>query len=212
MFTRRAVLTLGGGAAAWLGAGTSSFAAGAGQITKLSGRAVAIAGTAERALAIGAPVQVGDLVQTAANSRLAMKLGDDTFINLGPSTKLRIEPHLVDVGGQFELIERQRADGAHATGRRATAQGGAEEPVRSHRGAWHEILRGPIALGKFAVFVAEGRVDLITKARTVALNPGYGSDVGRPGDAASPAGIWKAARIRDAYVLTTGSAGPAKAK
>ena len=211
MLTRRTFLTTGVAAAATLAAAPSSFAAGAGQITKLSGKAIALVGTTERALAVGAPVAVNDLIQTAANSRLAMKLGDDTFINLGPSTKLRIEPHLVDVGGQFDLIDGSVLMEHTRPAGRQPHKAELKSPYGLIAVRGTKFFAGP-SQGKFAVFVEEGRVDLITKQTTVALTPGFGSDVARRGDAATTAVRWAAARSRAAYLLTTGLPPAAKTR
>lgn len=203
MLTRRQLLLLGGAAtAAMLPAAAS--AEDAGQVTALMGRAVAQAGGSERPLAVGAQVQVGDLVQTAADSRLGLRLGQSTIINLGPATRLRIERHLVDAGGQFDLVEGSILF-AHT--RPAGTQPHKAE-VRSPYGLI--AVRGTRfwagqQQGRFGVFVAEGAVDVTAADRSVRLHPGFGTDIMRPGLRPTAAAVWPSSRIRNAYLSTLGA-------
>lgn len=205
MLTRRSLVVLGSAIA--VVRPPEAFAAGAGQVIELTGKAVAVAASAERPLAVGAAIAVNDLVETAPASRLALQLGTDTFINLGPATKLRIEPHLLDVGGSFELIDGSvLIEHVRAPGREPhKAELKSPYGLIAVRGT--RFFAGP-SQGRFAVFVAEGRVDVSARNRTVTLEPGRGSDIARPGAAPTPAARWQAARIRAAYVLTTGGPAP----
>lgn len=206
MLNRRVVLGLGAGLAITAGAHRDSHAQApaAGRVTALVGRAkaTAVAGS-ERGLAEGDAVRVADLVETAAESRIGMTLGAGTIVNLGPSTKLKLDEHIVEAGGTFELV-----DGAmlleHVRSRGAPP-GKAE--VRSPYGLMAvrgtRFFAGPSG-GTFGVFVADGRVDVTGGGRTVVLLPGWGTDVARPGAPPSEPRAWGQARIRAAYMATLG--------
>lgn len=206
MLTRRHLLALGGGLGGAL-LPVAAFAEDAGEVSALTGNAVAVAGGAERTLATGATVKVNDLVQTGADGRLGLRLGKSTSIQLGPGTKLRIEQHLADVGGQFELLEgsmlfeHTRAPGAPA--HKADVKG--PYGLIAVRGT--RFFAGP-SRGRFGVYVTEGRVDVAAAGRTVVLVPGYGTEMARPGDIPVRPSVWSAGRAREALALVTGPAQP----
>lgn len=209
MIDRRRVLMLGGGLAATLLPGRVEAADPAGHVQSLHGKASAQASAAERMLATGDAVEVSDLVQTAANSRLGLKLGRSTLVNLGPSTRLRIERHLVEAGGAFELVEGQILF-EHVRERAAAP---ATTEIRSPYGLI--AVRGTQffagrSRGQFGVFVLDGQVDVTAAGRSVRLVPGYGTNVREPGAAPTPAAVWPPARIRDALLATTGKVAPSR--
>lgn len=206
MIDRRTMLGLGSGAAAALIADPAAAQPrpAAGNVTTLTGKASALAdGAAERALAKGDPVQLAELVQTGAQSRLGLQLGQRTIVNLGPSTRLKLDPHIVDAGGTFDLVEGSVL--FEHTRPKGTAPGRAE--IRSPYGLiavrgtrfWAGINRGV-----FGVFVVEGNVDVSAAGRTVSLAPGWGSDVTRPGAAPTEARVWPVPRQREIYMETLG--------
>ena len=203
MIDRRSVMLLGSGFATGLAATRVMAAESAGRVTTLTGTARASKAAIERTLAAGHDIGVGDLVQTDTGSRLGLMLGKDTRIMLGPSARLLIESHLVDAGGQFELVEGSMY--FEHTRPRGTAPKKAD--VRSPYGLI--AVRGTkffagFSEGNFGVFVAEGRVDVTSAQRTVVLHPGFGTEIARPGAAPAPARVWPAARIRKSLLLTTG--------
>ena len=206
MIDRRTMLGLGSGAAAALIADPAAAQPrpAAGNVTTLTGKASALAdGAAERALAKGDPVQLAELVQTGAQSRLGLQLGQRTIVNLGPSTRLKLDPHIVDAGGTFDLVEGSML--FEHTRPKGSAPGRAE--IRSPYGLiavrgtrfWMGINRG-----SFGVFVTEGRVDVSAAGDTVALMPGWGTDIARPGQRPSRPRAWPVERQREIYLHTLG--------
>src|SRR6266705_3578915 len=174
MIDRRTFLKVATG----LAANTPTVHAGAadiaGIVTMLLGKASVHRADVERAVREGDDVQIGDLLQTFPESRLSMKLGRSTIINLGPATKLRIEPHLTDAGGEFELVEGSMFY-QHARKPTETPQ---RSLVRSPYGLLAvrgtKFFAGPSLRDAFAVFVAEGRVDVTAAGATVELYRGFG--------------------------------------
>lgn len=206
MIDRRTMLSLGSGAAVVLIAARAEAQPRppAGNVTALTGKASALAdGAGERTLARGDPVQLAEMVQTAAQSRLGLQLGQRTIVNLGPSTKLKLDPHIVDAGGTFDLVEGSML--FEHTRPKGTAPGRAE--IRSPYGLiavrgtrfWAGINRGV-----FGVFVVDGQVDVSASGRTVSLAPGWGSDIAHPGAAPTQARAWPVPRQREIYMETLG--------
>jgi hypothetical protein len=93
--TRRAVagaLALAAALAALAGAAAAAPAAPAGKVTFLAGDATRSVGDAppER-LAVGSAVREGDVLETAARTRLEVRLGDGSALRLGPASRARVE-------------------------------------------------------------------------------------------------------------------------
>lgn len=187
-----------------VGTTASRAAEPAGTVTAISGHGLAEAGGRERPLANGDGVRNGDTVRTERESRMSLRLGRATAVHLGPKTRLRIEPHLAEAGGELELVEGGFVyDHAQRTG---------ERPERSE-------VRSPYGLiavrgtrffagetnGRFGIFVAEGRVDVSAGGRTVRLTPGLGTDFARVGDAPSRPRKWSEIRISRAWRSVTGT-------
>jgi hypothetical protein len=60
----------------------------AGTVSFLAGQAQRIAGGKSTALAVGAPVFAGDVVETQKRTRLELKLADQSVLRLGPSARV----------------------------------------------------------------------------------------------------------------------------
>lgn len=205
MIDRRHVLGAAGAFAATFAGAGASTARPAGNVTSLTGRATAVAGNgAERRLGLADPVALAELVQTAAESRLGLKLGATTLVNLGPSTRLKLDPFLVDAGGTFDLVEGSML--FEHVRPRGSPPGKAE--IRSPYGLL--AVRGTrfwagINRGRFGVFVVEGKVDVSGGGRSVSLLAGWGTDVTRPGAAPASPRAWPVERQREIYRLTLGA-------
>lgn len=210
MHTRRNIIRLGGTLAASLITpgiiARDSWAAGPttgiGVVTAITGQASALLESKERQLKTSEAVFERDLVRTEANSRLGLRLGASTVVNLGPSTKLRIDKHLIDAGGEFELV-----DGAVLYERRKGGQGSDKTTLRSAYGLiavrGTKFFAGP-SNGVFGVFVEHGAVDVTGAGKTVRVPPGFGTDIARPGAPPSDPNRWRPARVRAALLATTG--------
>ena len=207
MINRRHFLTLAGGMVAGSPPRSAAAAEPSGIVTELTGKASAHGADVERLLTLGAVVQIGDWLQTAPKSRLSLTFGRSTIITLGPSTQLRIERHLAEAGGEFELAEGSMFY-EHA---RKPTDAPQKTVVRSPYGLLAvrgtKFFAGPSA-GEFGVFVAQGRVDYTSAGATVVLHPGFGSGVRRPGDRPSRPVSWRPRRISQALLETIGRATP----
>jgi hypothetical protein len=199
--TRRDALTLFGGflVSGVSAAGTSGAAGPGGTVTSLAGSARITASSSERALTLGAPVNIGDIVQTMKDSRVGLAFGK-TVLRVGPESSLRVEKHLIDAGEDIELLGGNMYF-EHTAGapRKATVR--SPYGLIAVRGT--KFFAGTSAKG-FGVFVAEGRVDVTGAGRTVRLTPGQGTDIARPGRPPSAPKAWGPARIRQTMMLTLG--------
>lgn len=189
-----------GGAVLLITAGMSPVSAQgpvppAGNVATLKGEGVAEAKNARRPLSQGENVFIEETVGTGAASRMTLALGKETTIKLGEKVRLRIEKHLVDAGGSFDL-----QSGAASFDRGAGAPKG-DTTIRSPYGLLAvrgtKFFAGP-SNGVFGVFVVHGRVDVTAGGKTVRLTKGLGTNIKAPGAAPSPAAAWKPARIRQA--------------
>jgi hypothetical protein len=66
----------------------ASAPAPAGSVTFLAGQAQRIAGGKSTALAVGAPVFAGDVIETQKRTRLEIKLADQSALRLGPAARV----------------------------------------------------------------------------------------------------------------------------
>jgi hypothetical protein len=167
----------------------------AGTVEALRGEATAQAGSGIRPLAQNAPVLVGDLVATAAQSAMALRLGTATQVHLGPETRLRIDRFLIKAGGVLEL-----ARGAMLFDHDPAA-GQTEMAVRSPFGLLAvrgtRFFAGP-SNGVFGVFVYRGLVLVVGQNTSVAVQPEFGTDISAPGAEPTPPHRWAEARIKAA--------------
>ncbi|HEV7268073.1 MAG TPA: FecR family protein [Falsiroseomonas sp.] len=166
---------------------------GIGRVEALRGSAVAEAAGARRDLAPAASVFDGDLVATAEESRMTLRLAEAMEIRLGAAVRLRIDRFLARVGGTL-VLER----GAMLVDRPA---GGGTPPGLAVRGPFGLIavrgtrfFAGP-SNGVFGVFVERGSVLLAADNQAVEIMPGFGADIRAPGAAPTAPVRWGAPRI-----------------
>jgi ferric-dicitrate binding protein FerR (iron transport regulator) len=190
-------------AAAYLGGVSMRPAAAlsaAGKVAAVRGAAAAEVEGQSRNLNPGSDVYVGDLVSTAGESRLGLRLGERTSLRLGANTRLKIDRYLVDAGGDFELT-----DGAILFEGRSRA-GAADLNFRSAYGLiavrGTRFFAGP-SKGVFGVFVREGRLEVSAASQTVVLRDRQGTDIAKPGEPPSPPALWKPPRIKAAMESVT---------
>jgi hypothetical protein len=182
-------------AMALLAAGDAA-ASGAGRVQALRGSATAEAGGRRRDLAPAMPVFEGDLVTTAEEARLMLRLGEATELRLGGGVALRIDRFLARTGGVLVLergamlLDRPNPGG--------TAPGIA---VRSPFGLiavrGTRFFAGP-SNGVFGVFVERGVVTLVAADQGVEITTGLGADIAAPGTPPTAPRAWGEARIRAA--------------
>lgn len=80
-------------------ASTASAQVAAGSVTALTGTAQLQRGTSTSNAAVGMQVQIGDRLTTEANSSLTITLTDASKLELGESSALAIDEHVLGAGG-----------------------------------------------------------------------------------------------------------------
>ena len=167
----------------------------AGDVASIKGEALAEIAEKRRSLAQGAAVFVDEVITTGATSRLTLNLGRNTTIKLGEGVRIRIDRHMVNAGGAFDL-----QSGAVLFDRGAGAPKG-DTALRSPYGLLAvrgtKFFAGP-SNGMFGVFVVHGRVDVTGAGKTVRLTAGLGTNIAKPGDAPTKPAAWKAPRVKAA--------------
>lgn len=167
----------------------------AGDVASIKGEAGAEAADKRRTLAQGAAVFVDEVITTGATSRLTLNLGRNTTIKLGEGVRMRIDRHMVNAGGAFDL-----QSGAVLFDRGAGAPKG-DTALRSPYGLLAvrgtKFFAGP-SNGVFGVFVVHGRVEVTGAGKTVRLTAGLGTNIAKPGDAPTKPAAWKAPRVKAA--------------
>jgi ferric-dicitrate binding protein FerR (iron transport regulator) len=167
----------------------------AGVVEDLRGEAFAEANAIRRALDRAAPIFLSDEVGTGPGSRLRMRLGRDTVLQLGEQAHLKIDRFLVDAGGEITL-----QSGALLFDR---PSGRTPVPMQVHtpfgliavRGT--RFFAGP-SNGRFGVFVERGTVVVVAATGRVTLHSREGTDFESPGAGPTPVKRWQQPRIRAA--------------
>jgi hypothetical protein len=187
--SRRALIA--GGVAALFGAPAPAQELTAGRVETVHGEVVAEAQSVRRPLATGSDIFIGDMVISAAESHVGMKLGTATAVNLGAETQLRID-RLVGNGGTVELaagaalIDRPEAD------RKETLQLRSPFGLIAARGT--KFFAGS-SYGVFGVFVLRGEVTVTAAGQTVVLRTDQGSEIRKPGHFPSAPRRWSSDRV-----------------
>jgi ferric-dicitrate binding protein FerR (iron transport regulator) len=201
IWSRRLVLQ----AAALAGAGALLRPAAAapavvGVISELRGKAVAEVGNQLRELQVKSPVQLGDTLVTATDSRLKAALGGKTTLRLGADTRVKIDKFIVDSGG--ELVLGAGALLLDAPSGRFSKGLTVKSPFALIAVRGTRFFAGDID-GTFGVFVAKGSVDVSAGGKSVRLKAGQGTDIERAGDPPHPAKTWGKPKIQKALALVT---------
>jgi hypothetical protein len=100
---RRSFLTLAqvALAAPWLMAATGGGdEEEVGEVVDLVGSAVALKDAMPRVLKVGAKIQLGDVVSTAKESRIALRMIDDAEFSLGERSNFVVEEYVLKAGGK----------------------------------------------------------------------------------------------------------------
>jgi ferric-dicitrate binding protein FerR (iron transport regulator) len=144
----------------------------------------------------GAEVLLDDLALTGEDSRLDLRIGRATLIKLGSRSQLRIDRFVAGASAAVELL-----DGAAFIDHGPGAEPGftLTSPYALIAARGTGFFAGPSA-GVFGVFVYKGRVDVRTRAGSVRLRAGEGTDIAAPGAAPTPPKRWGAARIEAALI------------
>lgn len=151
----------------------------AGKVTRLAGSVTIIRNGAESAAAAGQEVLVSDSVRAAADARAEVTFSDGSVLTVGPNSEVAISffaPEAQESSAVLDVI----AGIARLTVNKATSWGRFDvrttTAVASVRGTDYLVENTG---AKTAVFVAEGRVAVSSRAGsgTVILRDGQGVDV-----------------------------------
>jgi len=197
---RREVIGLVGGAVVWPFASRAANEDKAGKVEEIQGEAFAQKDSVRRNLDREAPLFIRDQVETAAASRLCMRLGRDTTLRLGERAQLVLDRYLIDAGGEINLVS-----GAMLFDRE---KGSSPSPLQ---------IRSPFALiavrgtrffsgpsnGWFGVFVERGSVSVSAAGQQVILQAGEGTNIRWLGAAPTRPARWREPRIRAALESVT---------
>jgi hypothetical protein len=167
----------------------------AGDVAAVKGEASAEAQSARRVLAQGNPVFVDETVATGAASRLTLNLGRNTTLKLGEKARVRLDKHMVNAGGAFDLQNGAVLFDRGAGGPKGDAAFRSPYGLLAVRGT--KFFAGP-SNGVFGVFVMHGRVDVTGGGRTVRLTAGRGTNIAQPGDTPTKPAPWKRPRVKAA--------------
>lgn len=175
-----------------------------GQVSRLAGTVTLVRGGAEMPAAVGMDVLQDDAIRSASGSRAEVTFTDGSLLTIGPESEISVSyfaPEEAESNAVFDLL----AGIARLTVNKATGWGRFEvrtaTAVASVRGTDYLVEATP---GKSAVFVAEGRVAVSSRAGsgTVVLREGQGVDV--PAEkAALTVKTWGAKRRDEALARVT---------
>jgi hypothetical protein len=170
-----------------------------GTVETLQGKATVEAGGVRQALGPGAVIRLGDVIETAADAKLAVRLNDGTALNLGPNARFAVDRFAFDPAARKgEFVGRALQGGFFFVGGRTESMPDSKVEIRSP----HALLgvrgtaffAGPID-GEYGVFVREGRVAVGAGGETLPLGAGEGTMIKAPGDKPQPKRVWPAAKI-----------------
>ena len=170
-----------------------------GTVETLQGKATVEAGGTKLTLGTGAVIRLGDIIETAADARLAVRLNDGTALNLGPNARFAVDQFAFDPSARKgEFLGRAVQGGFFFVGGRTESMPNAKVEIRSP----HALLgvrgtaffAGPID-GEYGVFVREGRVAVRAGGETLPLSAGEGTMIKAPGDKPQPKRVWGQSKI-----------------
>ena len=141
------------------------------------------------------PIFVHDQIGTGSDSRVELRLGENTKIRLGERARLKINRFLLNTGGEITLdtgpMLFEKRDGRPMPISIRSSYG--EITVRGTR-----FFVGP-SNNVFGVFVDEGSVTVTAGGRRVVLRAGEGTDISKPGTRPTAPKRWGQPRIKAAY-------------
>ncbi|MFN3075547.1 MAG: FecR domain-containing protein [Alphaproteobacteria bacterium] len=175
----------------------------AGKVLRIQGQASRDRGGETVPLVRGDRIAIGDRLNTGLESRLEVKLPDNTRVTLGAEAVLAVDK----VTGEFEGLAG-RTEISVMTGAFRTVAGhlraGSDPGVVVHTPMVSIGIRGTDVWGGqsdavYGVALLEGKVVVRNKAGEVTLDkPGYGTDIPGPDVAPTPPRAWNENRIKRA--------------
>jgi hypothetical protein len=89
----------------------TSVAAASGEILALSGAASIETDGQQRPVAMGDPIQVGDIIDVPQDSKVRLRMNDGSIITLAPGTRMTIDKYDVDGSGVRQDVELTMSSG-----------------------------------------------------------------------------------------------------
>jgi len=179
-----------------------------GTVESLQGRSTVESGGTRLTLGTGAVIHMGDVIETAGDARLAVRLNDGTALNLGPGARFVVDQFTFNPSAsKGEFVGRALQGGFFFVGGRTEAMPNAKVEIRSP----HALLgvrgtaffAGPID-GEYGVFVRDGRVAVGAGGETLPLGAGEGTMIKAPGDKPQPKRVWGREKIDRALTSVGG--------
>jgi hypothetical protein len=171
-----------------------------GEVTDLTGPAVALQGDRPRTLRRGAPVHAEDRLRTYARAKLEVAFRDGGVLRLGPDSVVEVARYAAADGrGTLQLIRGALRMAIERLSGWTGFEVRTAHAVASARSTEWVVVADTDGT---AVFVVDGRVGVAAQGRTVELGPGEGTDV----PAGGPPGAvkrWGQARVDAVLARTT---------
>jgi len=180
-------------------------------VTRLRGEAAVEGGEGKReggrALALGSPLVLGDVLVTGADGRLEITFIDGTLVTLGEQARLTIDQWLYDPASQKGRGLLSVASGAFRVvtgglGRQADHSFAVRTPYATIGIRGTDFWGGPLD-DPFNVLLLQGRVVLTTPDGEVELTPGLGTEIRAMGRAPEAPHVWSAERVQRAIATVT---------
>ena len=170
-----------------------------GTVESLQGKAIVESGGTRQTLGTGAVIHLGDVIETAADAKVAVRFNDGTALNLGPGARFAVDRFAFDPAARKgEFVGRALQGGFFFVGGRTESMPNPKVEIRSP----HALLgvrgtaffAGPLD-GEYGVFVRTGRVAVSAGGETLPLAAGEGTMIKAPGDKPQPKRVWPRAKI-----------------
>lgn len=164
----------------------------AGNVVLATGPSTGLLAGARRTLSPGAPVYIDDTLGTGILARLSVRLGEATRLSLGERTRVRIDRFLVDRGGDLVLERGAMLFDRPSGGTPGLLEVATPFGLIAARGT--RFFAGP-SDGVFGVFVEHGLVTVRTRAGSVTLTDGLGTNLASRREPPTPPKAWGPPRI-----------------
>lgn len=173
-----------------------------GGVQKLQQQATATYDADTRRLAVKDAVFFKDLLETAAQARLAIRLKDGTMLTLGEKASLRVDEFVYEPEGESGKLGMSVLEGAFLfvggeTEKQENSQVEIETTVGTLGVRGTTVWGGHID-GAFGVLVSSGRVTVRNDAGEVSLGAGEGTMIDAMDAAPSAPKVWPAEKVRRA--------------
>ena len=173
-----------------------------GVVERLQGEAEAVFGDEARPLVVQAPVYLDDKLMTRANTRLLLRLADDTQLTMGQNATLIVDNYVYDPAkAEGSILVNALAGAFLFKGGKIEQQKNAEAKIVTTVATLG--IRGTTAWGgkidgQYGVLVLEGEVSVSNEGGTVHLTPGLGTSISGPDVAPGPAKRWPSEKVERA--------------